>query len=83
MHYGYWIDFTDGSSGYCEGDEPGPASAMTKAQEVSGKVPVKAQTLPYPAKPVIWQKSDCPPFCYRPGQCAGTTYCRNRPSCSD
>jgi hypothetical protein len=79
---GYWISFTDGSKGYCEGTNAG--DAMKRAQEITGKVAQdNPPTLPYPAIPTIWKSTDCPPFCYSPEQCKGRTACPKNYACSE
>jgi len=89
---GYWITFTDGTSGYCEGENEYDAKCI--AEKLTGKtVPgdqwkPKLLSLPYPAEPVIWQfdhpvHGKCPPFCYTPEQCKGGTACPNNPSCTN
>jgi len=91
---GFWIMFTDGSKGYCEG---GCAfDAVQIAEKLTGKTAVvgdnkwkpQLKTLPYPATPIIWQldhpvSGKCPAFCYRPDQCAGSTSCRQNRSCTE
>lgn len=92
---GYWIKFDDGSAGYCEGQNPYDAKEI--AEKLTGKIAVetgdnkwqpKLKTLPYPAKPIIWQfehpvRGKCPPFCYTPGQCCGRTACPKSYACSE
>lgn len=92
---GYWITFTDGSSGYCEGLSP--YHAVQIAEKLSGKkvnIPdadkwkTNVQTLPYPATPVIWQFDDpvngkCPAFCHDPKNCKGRTACPKNYACSE
>lgn len=90
---GYWMKFTDGSNGYCEGGSKFDAKQI--AEKLTGKVvaggdygdDIEAKTLPYPAKPIIWQldhpvSGKCPDFCYRPKTCQGLTSCPNNPSCT-
>lgn len=92
---GYWITFTDGTSGYCQGVDP--YDAVQIAEHVSRKT-VKIPngnkwnpdipTLPYPATPIIWQfehpvNGKCPPFCYTPSKCAGCTSCPKDGACSE
>ena len=49
---GYWIKFTDGTSGYCDGRSPDDAKAI--AEKISGKTVAGEQykpddkVLPYP-----------------------------------
>lgn len=90
---GYWVTFTDGTSGYCEGGSE--YDCMQIAEKVSGKKvgggPWKDFTmkrLPYPANPVIWQfdhpvSGKCPTFCHAPRECAGRTACPQNYSCTE
>lgn len=90
---GYWLTFTDGTKGYCQGDSEYDAKII--AEKISGKKvaggefrDIAAKKLPYPANPVIWQfdhpvSGKCPPFCYRPNECAGRTACPQRAACSE
>lgn len=82
---GFWVNFNEGGSGYCDGKTED--SAKQKAEEVSGKTVKAIKTLPYPAKPIIWQEEReygyCPAFCYRPNICAGNTSCPTNPSCTN
>lgn len=90
---GYWIKFTDGSHGYCEGNSEFDAKKI--AEKLTGKTVGGGQykdftmkKLPYPANPVIWQldhpvTGKCPAFCFKPAECAGSTSCRQRYSCTE
>lgn len=90
---GYWIIFTDGSTGYCEGQSE--YDAVKIAEKITGKKvgggPIANFTmkpLPYPAKPVIWQfdhpvHGTTPDFCHSPQQCAGRTACPQRYACTN
>jgi len=89
---GYWITFTDGSAGYCQGQNPYDAKKI--AEKMTGKkVPgdefkPELLTLPYPASPVIWQfdhpvSGKCPTFCYTPNICKGKTSCPKNHACDD
>lgn len=91
---GYWIKFTDGSAGYCEGENPYDAVSiaehLTKKTAIVGpdKWRPKLDTLPYPANPIIWQfdhpkVGKCPPFCYRPNECKGKRSCPQLHACSE
>mgnify|MGYP003652810864 CR=1 FL=1 len=92
---GYWIEFTDGTKGYCEGQSTSDAvriaEKLTKKTAVVGgdnKYKPELNTLPYPARPIIWQfdhpvYGKCPAFCYRPDQCKGKTACPNNRACDD
>jgi hypothetical protein len=91
---GYWITFTDGTSGYCEGANE--YDAVQIANKLTGKTadagpnkwkPV-LKKLPYPAMPIIWQfdhpvSGKCPPFCTSPSQCAGHGSCPKNYACSE
>jgi hypothetical protein len=84
---GFWIKFTDGSEGYCEGESE--YDAVQIAQKLTSKTvgggPWSNFTmtpLPYPATPIIWQfdhpiNGKCPAFCFQPRKCAGHTSCPN------
>jgi len=90
---GFWLTFTDGSKGYCEGS--GDFDAKQIAEKLTGKTvaggkyrDIAAKTLPYPANPIIWQldhpvSGKCPAFCYRPNECAGETTCRQARACTE
>lgn len=92
---GFWITFTDGSKGYCEGQ--GAYDAVRIAEKLTGKTAFvggdnkwqpELKTLPYPANPVIWQldhpvSGKCPAFCSKPDQCAGCTSCPQNYSCTE
>lgn len=91
---GYWIKFTDGTKGYCQGQTP--FDAVQIAEKLTGKkvdcggnrYNPELQTLPYPADPVIWQldhpcHGKTPTFCYQPEKCCGNTSCPGRRSCTE
>ncbi len=93
---GFWIKFTDGSSGYCEGESA--YDAVNIAEKLTGKTVApnegdtkydpKLPSLPYPANPVIWQfdhpvNGKCPAFCFRPNDCKGHTSCPQNRSCTE
>lgn len=91
---GYWITFTDGSKGYCEGLTA--YDALQIAEKLTGKKAVyegsqwkpELKSLPYPATPIIWQldhpvHGKCPAFCFRPDQCCGNTSCPQNRSCTE
>jgi hypothetical protein len=89
---GYWLKFTDGSKGYCEGasayDAKLIAEKLTGKQVAGEKYEPDAKPLPYPASPVIWQLDHpvygkTPSFCYRPDQCAGKSCCPQNYSCTE
>lgn len=91
---GFWITFTDGTKGYCEGSTP--YHAVQIASKLTGKIVIigsnkykpEIPTLPYPANPVIWQfdcpvNGKCPTFCHSPNECKGRTSCPQNPSCTE
>lgn len=92
---GFWLKFTDGSKGYCEGQNA--YDAVKIAEKLTGKTVVVGgdnkyqpvlDSLPYPATPVIWQfdhpvNGKCPAFCFRPDQCAGKTCCPQNRACDE
>ena len=89
----YWLTFTDGTAGSCQGQSPFDAKQI--AEKVSGKTVaggkyenIAAKPLPYPATPVIWRfdhpvSGECPTFCYTPSACAGRTACPKPRSCTE
>lgn len=92
---GYWLKFTDGTAGYCEGQ--GAFDAVQIAEKLTGKTVAdtgdnkyrpQLKRLPYPATPIIWQfdhpvSGKCPPFCSTPTQCAGHGSCPKSYACSE
>jgi len=91
---GYWITFTDGTNGYCQGQSP--YDAVIISEKLTGKtVVVKGdkynpvlKTLPYPSSPVIWQfdhpvYGKTPLFCLSPEECCGKTSCPRNYSCTE
>lgn len=91
---GYWITFTDGSAGFCEGE--GAWDAVRIAEKITGKMAIMGEDrwnpdiprLPYPANSIIWQfdhpvSGKCPPFCATPEKCKGNTSCPSRYACSE
>lgn len=76
----FWVEFSDRPAGTIEAREVHEA---TKIGEGFGKVTV-ANTLPYPAEPVLFRKElTCPPFCYTPNECKRRTSCPHSYSCSE
>lgn len=98
MMQAFWLKFTDGSEGCCEGTYG--ADAVRIAEHLTGKtVAVEAEhrykpeqgeavkILPYPTGNMIWQfehpvYGKTPGFCYRGAQCRGRTACPGNPSCT-
>ena len=92
---GFWITFTDGTKGYCQGqsayDAVAIAEHLTKKTvniNSENKYKPNLKTLPYPATPVIWQldhpvHGKTPDFCHAPNQCAGRTACPQNHSCTE
>lgn len=90
---GFWLKFTDGSEGYCQGENA--YDAKTIAEKLTGKKVegpqwqgFAAAVIPYPANPIIWQldhpvTGKCPPFCSTPKQCQGRTSCPKAYACSE
>jgi hypothetical protein len=90
---GFWVTFTDGSKGYCQGGSEFDAKQI--AEKLTGKTvaggkykDIAAVSLPYPATPVIWQldhpvNGKCPAFCYRPEECKGRSSCPQRRACTE
>lgn len=91
---GYWLTFTDGSKGYCEGQSP--YDAVQIAEKLTGKIvkydgskyKPELKSLPYPANPVIWQldhpvNGKCPAFCFAPDKCCGASCCPQSYSCTE
>lgn len=89
----YWLTFTDGSHGCCEGqneyDSKVIAEKLTGKTVAGGKYKdISAKLLPYPATPLIWQHDHpvhgkCPAFCLHPSQCAGHGSCPRPYACSE
>ncbi len=77
----YWLSFTDGTSGCCEGATL--AAAITKAEDITGKVVSGGKRLPYPAHPRIGEQSSCPSFCHDPDKCAGKSSCPMDYACTE
>lgn len=89
----FWLTFTDGTSGCCQGVNEYDAKII--AEKLTGKTvgggkyqDIHAKTLPYPARPVIWQHDHpvhgkCPAFCRSPNKCAGRTSCPGSRACDD
>ena len=90
---GYWLSFTDGTNGYCQGaneyDAKRIAEKLTEKKVSGGEYKdIAAVSLPYPASPVIWQldhpvSGKCPAFCYAPEKCKGKTSCPQRYACTE
>jgi hypothetical protein len=89
---GYWITFTDGTKGYCQGSSAYDAKII--AEHITGKTvgggkykDFTMDTLPYPANPIIWQldhpvSGKTPAFCFSPEKCKGNSCCHSNPSCT-
>lgn len=77
----YWLSFTDGTHGCCEGTTL--AAAITKAEDISGKVVSAGKRLPYFAVPVIFQSGAEPAFCHNPNRCAGRSSCPMDHACTE
>ena len=89
----FWLKFTDGSKGCCEGQTAYDAKVI--AEKLTGKKvaggeykDIEAVSLPYPATPLIWQfdhpvSGKCPPFCSTPETCKGRGSCPKSYACSE
>ncbi len=77
----FWVESQEGRGVCVEADTPEEASRV--AGEVTGKVMVRVQVLPYPAEPRIGDRSDFPSFCHSPRQCAGRGCCPQSYSCTE
>lgn len=95
----YWLKFTDGTDGYCEGMSA--HHALTIAEKLTGKTVAvepenkyqlaKSEAIkpnPYPVTGMIWQFDDpvygvTPPFCWKRGSCVGRTACPQSYSCTE
>jgi hypothetical protein len=77
----YWIHFAGRSAACVEADSEAKATEI--AETLTGNKVTSCRILPYPANPRIGEQSGCPPFCYRPEQCAGRTSCPRCPACSE
>ena len=83
----YWVTFSEGKGGYVDATDAN--NAMEIAKDKTGRKPVRAQTLPYPANPIIYQGpghpkyGPCPPFCYTPEECVGRGSCPKSYACSE
>lgn len=95
----FWMKFTDGTSGHCEGGSA--YDAVRIAEHLTGKkVAVEdayryqvekseaVKILPYPASPMIWQFDHpvfgkTPTFCYGGSECRGRGACPKQRSCCD
>lgn len=89
----WWLTFTDGSKGCCEGqseyDAKIIAEKLTSKTVAGGQyTSIAAVELPYPAGPIIWQfehplYGKTPPFCRKPEQCKGTVSCPQSRACTE
>jgi hypothetical protein len=89
----YWLTFTDGSKSCCEGQSEYDAKMI--AEKFTGKTvaggkykDIAAKSLPYPARPVIWQfehplNGKTPLFCHEPEKCQNKTACPQSYSCTE
>ncbi len=89
----YWLTFTDGTKGCCEGQSEYDAKMI--AETITGKTvkggkfkDIDVVKLPYPARPLIWQFDHpicgkTPDFCYDPENCKGNESCRKSRACTE
>lgn len=79
----YWITFENGG-GACRHGET-EQDAMDSAERITGRKPVKAARLPYPATPRILLPEErpgaIPSFCMDGRGCAGRSSCPRPRSC--
>lgn len=76
----FWVEFDGRTSGTIE------ARTIGEATEIGGRFGIVkvANTLPYPAEPVLHQvESSCPPFCWTPEQCKHRSCCPKSYACSE
>lgn len=82
----WWVTFDKGPPGCVE--TAGEAEhAMRLAAQLGGlSKPILARHIPYPATPRLnppETQSKCPPFCYKPGECAQAGRCCAPRACDD
>ena len=94
----YWLKFTDGTTGHCEGQSA--YDAVKIAEKLTGKTvdlgnnkyrPENSEAvkkLPYPRSPMIWQfdhpvSGKCPPLCFGGSECLGRGSCPKSYACSE
>jgi len=84
----WWVTYTDRSTAFMLARDMTHDQALVQAQQdaPTGKAVATVATLPYPPRGLSsdeYPPHGFPGFCYRPSQCAGTTSCPNRRSCTD
>lgn len=77
-----WVKFTDGTSGSFTWRDR-PEDVIVDCQQRTGKTVETMWSIPYPASPVIFNDTGCPPFCYTPERCAGKGGCPKMYACSE
>ena len=82
---GWWIEFGDGSHGYCEGEDEKDAREIA-SHFMDCKTVVSALPIPYPARPIIWRfthpiSGPTPAFCQSPEYCSKHHHCPGYRSC--
>ena len=89
----FFLKFTDGSTGNCQGESEYHAKSI--AEKLTGKKVaggeyqnIEAQSLPYPSHGCIWRFDDplhgkTPEFCHGGARCAGRTACPQNYSCTE
>jgi hypothetical protein len=95
----FWLKFTDGSVGHCEGQSA--SDAVRIAEHITKKTvalapehkwqPEKSdavQSLPYPRRPMIWQfehpiYGKTPTFCHGGKECLGRGSCPQSYACTE
>lgn len=95
----YWLKFTDGTTGHCEGQSAYDAvriaefiTKKTVAVEARDKYRPEhseaVKILPYPSRPMIWQfehpiYGKTPTFCHGGAKCHNKKACPQSYSCCD
>lgn len=93
----FWMKFEDGSEACCEGQSEFDAIRIAEklgdkkvkdGEEYKYKDNPNVQTLPYPARPVIWQFEHplfgkTPLFCHSPRECCGKGSCPKDHACTE
>lgn len=78
MRY-FYATFTDRAAGCIDAETLD--EAKVKAAAFGTVKEVKSN--PYPTSNRLGEHDDCPPFCYKPGACAGKTACPQNYSCTE
>lgn len=84
----WWVTYTDRSEAFMLARNATQEQALVQATRDApqGKQVELVRTLPYPPRQLSTEEyppHGFPGFCHRPRQCAGSTSCPNRRSCTD